>query len=125
MKHNHITRDIKPRGECPKCDLHHKGADHSRLLELDAKMRSIEEKYNGGLTNVTVHLDFIEWSKAYQEHIKITSRKVETKEPPPEGYVKCAVDHCEEYIPPEQAEENCGLCQSCDHHVFLKNSGRL
>lgn len=21
-RHNHITRDIKPRGECPACDLY-------------------------------------------------------------------------------------------------------
>ncbi len=27
LKHNHITRDIKPRGECPGCDAHH---DRSR-----------------------------------------------------------------------------------------------
>lgn len=25
MRHNHITRDIKPRGNCPACDLYHEG----------------------------------------------------------------------------------------------------
>lgn len=24
IRHNHITRDIKPEGQCPACDLYHK-----------------------------------------------------------------------------------------------------
>lgn len=26
-KHNHVTRDIKPRGECPACDAYHDNPD--------------------------------------------------------------------------------------------------
>ncbi len=32
--HNHITRDIKPRGECPGCDSHHHSEDRRRQAQL-------------------------------------------------------------------------------------------
>lgn len=32
--HNHITRDIKPRGQCPGCDSHHQSEDRRRSVQV-------------------------------------------------------------------------------------------
>jgi len=36
VRHSHITRDIKPRGECPACDLAWKIMDDSEWIRKDA-----------------------------------------------------------------------------------------
>lgn len=47
IKHNHITRDIKPLGECPSCDEHHykniiKTATPQELLQNEAVRELVE-----------------------------------------------------------------------------------
>lgn len=38
-RHNHLTRDIKPRGKCPACDAYHDIQDASEaLIERDKAM---------------------------------------------------------------------------------------
>ena len=36
-RHNHMTRDIKPMGECPACDVTH-GCDCARYAEWVARL---------------------------------------------------------------------------------------
>lgn len=33
-QHNHITRDIKPKGECPSCDEYHRNKLLRNLMKL-------------------------------------------------------------------------------------------
>lgn len=35
-QHNHITRDIKEKGKCPACDLHH---DKSEIQQLKSNLK--------------------------------------------------------------------------------------
>lgn len=31
--HNHFTRDIKPKGECPSCDIYHISREHEEEIK--------------------------------------------------------------------------------------------
>ena len=53
MNHNHITRDIKPKGQCPACDEYHNKRSPKKLTKWesgqeitmanDALLRAIKE----------------------------------------------------------------------------------
>lgn len=49
IKHNHMTRDIKPRGVCPKCDEHHArmAPDLMEALEESLADARAEREGNG------------------------------------------------------------------------------
>lgn len=85
-KHNHPTRDIKPRGECPGCDDHH---DNNRARDRAAYLVSLPVQpgqrwthYKGGkytivavallesdprITVVIYAANGITWSRPYSE----------------------------------------------------------
>ena len=37
-KHNHVTRDIKSKGECPACDVYHKKLVKERMLQIEQEL---------------------------------------------------------------------------------------
>ena len=73
--HNHVTRDIKPRGECPSCDRYH---DKSELTALKAKLEDAESIIN----DLTDELDalHIHWPDGVEEKIKQLSAPLTAEE---------------------------------------------
>lgn len=43
IQHNHLTRDIRPKGECPSCDKYHQSRMEERWRE-DYKERSFTKE---------------------------------------------------------------------------------
>lgn len=56
MKHNHLTRDIKKKGECPKCDrFHHVQRVKRRLYDLEEYRKKIEAMTSCHIVTHTFH----------------------------------------------------------------------
>jgi hypothetical protein len=67
-KHNHITRDIKPLGECPACDLYH----NRNIPKKETELSLLQSKYDELLKNS------VELAEQYCEAMaKIDSDKTE------------------------------------------------
>lgn len=43
FQHNHFTRDIKDKGECPACDRHHEKAEITKLTQQNEIMKEALE----------------------------------------------------------------------------------
>lgn len=44
FQHNHITRDIKDKGECPACDRHHEKSEITKLTQKNETMKKAVEQ---------------------------------------------------------------------------------
>lgn len=72
-KHNHITRSIKPEGECPGCDQYYINSLRIRLIELEAQLtyeRDAKEAFKAGVDRYTKALElalyYVEGDATYE-----------------------------------------------------------
>jgi hypothetical protein len=84
-KHNHVTRDIKPEGECPSCDLYYennKQRENIKKISDVILLVEFKRRFNGSVlyeVNSNVLLDSIgvERIKRFlREGFSLTTRKI-------------------------------------------------
>lgn len=70
--HNHITRDIKPPGECYSCDRYHAKSAADVIFNLEDLILFVEELYeNSGSEPALRHLQaFIQTENLREKHRK-------------------------------------------------------
>lgn len=68
--HNHITRDIKPPGQCYSCDRYHALSSKERILTLEDLILFVEELYEShGAQEALRHLQaFIQNENLREKH---------------------------------------------------------
>ena len=68
--HNHITRDVKPPGQCYSCDRIHALGTRDYIFELEDMLLFVEELYeNSGSESALRHLQhYIQDKKLREKH---------------------------------------------------------
>jgi len=82
-KHNHITRDIKPLGECPSCDEYHDKHIPKRYLEYPAVIDWLQwgdfPEVLGGIDYPQVTLTMIAEMRADLKNYQLEIHELKTK----------------------------------------------